>query len=212
MRCGDCTLKETFPELYCLSRTKDSSVAEVMCWASGRIYWNFHFRHPLQDGEEESFDRFMDTFILQKCGGLVLIRFVGSQQGVEVLRLEIFIFFSTLILSFPWRLAWQSKVPQRVAFFSCLASLDKILTTDNLFKRRIIVLGWRYMCKRCGEVLDHLLLHCPVAFELWSLVFCLFGLHWVMPHKVIQLFESRQGKFGQHRNIDFWRLMPHCLM
>ena len=78
---------------------KDSSVAEVMCWASGRIYWNFHFRHPLQDGEEESFDRFMDTFILQKCRGLVLIRFVGSQQGVEVLRLEIFIFFSTLILS-----------------------------------------------------------------------------------------------------------------
>ena len=151
-------------------------------------------------------------FILQKCGGLVLIRFVGSQQGVEILRLEIFIFFSTLILSFPWRLAWQSKVPPRVAFFSCLASLDKILTTDNLFKRRIIVLGWCYMCKRCGEVLDHLLLPCPVAFELWSLVFCLFGLHWVMPHKVIQLFESRQGKFGQHRNIDFWRLMPHCLM
>ena len=68
------------------------------------------------------------------------------------------------------------------------------------------------MCKRCGEVLDHLLLPCPVAFELWSLVFCLFGLHWVMPHKVIQLFESRQGKFGRHRNIDFWRLMPHCLM
>ena len=99
MWCGDCTLKETFPELYCLSRTKDSSVAEVMCWASGRIYWNFHFCHPLQDGEEESFDRFMDTFILQKCGGLVLIRFVGSQQEVEVLRLEIFIFFSTLILS-----------------------------------------------------------------------------------------------------------------
>ena len=96
---GDCTLKATFLELYCLSRTKDSSVAEVMRWASGRIYWNFHFRHPLQDGEEESFDRFMDTFILQKCGGLVLIRFVGSQQGVEVLRLEIFIFFSTLILS-----------------------------------------------------------------------------------------------------------------
>ena len=30
--------------------------------------------------------------------------------------------------------------------------------------------------------------------------------------KVIELFESWQGKFGQHRNIDFWRLVPHCLM
>ena len=33
-----------------------------------------------------------------------------------------------------------------------------------------------------------------------------------MPHKVIELFESWQGKFGQHRNIDFWRLVPHCLI
>ena len=112
---------------------------------------------------------------------------------------------------FPWRLVWQSKVGPRVAFFSWSTSLGKILTTDNLRKRRIIVLDWCYMCKRCGELVDHLLLHCPVAFELWSLVFCLFGLHWVMPHKVIELFESWQGKFGRHRNIDFWRLVPHCL-
>ena len=100
---------------------------------------------------------------------------------------------------------WQSKGPPRVAFFSWLASLGKVFTTDNLCKRCIIVLDWCYMCKRCGESVDHLLLHCPVAFELWSLVFCLFGLHWVMPHKVIELF-------GRHRNIDFWRLVPHCLM
>ena len=68
------------------------------------------------------------------------------------------------------------------------------------------------MCRRCGKSVDHLLLHCPIAFELWSLVFCLLGLHWVMPHKVFELFESWQGKFRQHRNIDFWRLMPHWLM
>ena len=41
------------------------------------------------------------------------------------------------------------------------------------------------MSKRCGESVDHLLFHCPIAFELWSLVFCLFGLHWVMPLKVL---------------------------
>ena len=33
-----------------------------------------------------------------------------------------------------------------------------------------------------------------------------------MPHKVFELFESWQGKFGWHHNIDFWRLVPHCLM
>ena len=104
---------------------------------------------------------------------------------------------------------WQSKVPLRVAFFSWSTALGKILTTDNLRKRSIIVLDWCYMCKRCGESVDHLLLHCPIASELWSLVFCLFGIHWVMSLKV---FECWQGKFKQHRNIDFWRLVLHCLM
>ena len=60
--------------------------------------------------------------------------------------------------------------------------------------------------------MDHLLLHCPIACELWSLVFCLFGIHWVMPHKVIELFESWQCMFGRHRNIELWRIVPHCLL
>ena len=68
------------------------------------------------------------------------------------------------------------------------------------------------MCKRCGKSVDHLLLHCPIAWELWSLVFCLCGIHWVMPHTVIELFESWQGNFGQHRNVDVWRLGPLCLI
>ena len=31
------------------------------------------------------------------------------------------------------------------------------------------------MCKRCGESMDHLLLHCPIAYEFWTMVFCLFS-------------------------------------
>ena len=46
-------------ELYCISRTKDSSVAEVMCWSGGRIQWDAKFRHPPQDWKQESFDLFM---------------------------------------------------------------------------------------------------------------------------------------------------------
>ena len=68
------------------------------------------------------------------------------------------------------------------------------------------------MCKRCGESVDHLLLHCLIASELWSLVFSLFGIHCVMPYKVIELFESWQGKFGCHCNTGLWRLVPHYLM
>ena len=107
----------------------------------------------------------------------MLVRFVGNLQGIEVLRLEVIIApYPPTFVSFPWRMIWQSKVPPRVAFFSWSASLGKILTTDNLRKRRVMVLDWCYMCKRCGESMDHLLLHCSIAWELWSMVFCLFGI------------------------------------
>ena len=38
--CGDCTFQEAFPEFYCLSRSKDSLVGEVMGWFAGRFHWN----------------------------------------------------------------------------------------------------------------------------------------------------------------------------
>ena len=34
----------------------------------------------------------------------------------------------------------------------------------------------------------------------------------VMPHKVIELFESWQDMFGRHRNIELWRIVLHCLL
>ena len=37
------------------------------------------------------------------------------------------------------------------------------------------------MCKWSGESDDHLLLHCPVACELWSMVFGMFGVQRVLP-------------------------------
>jgi hypothetical protein len=36
------------------------------------------------------------------------------------------------------------------------------------------------MCKKSEESIDHFLLHCEVARELWSSLFHLFGVDWVM--------------------------------
>ena len=33
--CGDCTLKEAFPKFYCISKARESSIAEVMCFFWG---------------------------------------------------------------------------------------------------------------------------------------------------------------------------------
>jgi hypothetical protein len=41
------------------------------------------------------------------------------------------------------------------------------------------------MCKRGKKSIGHLLLHCGVARELWSVIFTLFEFHWVMLARVI---------------------------
>ena len=43
------------------------------------------------------------------------------------------------------------------------------------------------MCKSSGESVDHLVLHCPVARDLRSMVLGLFGVSWVMLHTVLGL-------------------------
>ena len=134
--CGDRTLQKAFPELYCISRTKDSSVAEVMCWSGGRIHWDAKFCRPPPDWEQESFDLFMDMVYFTTVRGLGPDRVCwkpARSRGFEVRGFYLSFYPSTL-LSFPWRMIWNSKVPPMVAFSSWSASLGKILTTDNLRK------------------------------------------------------------------------------
>ena len=44
------------------------------------------------------------------------------------------------------------------------------------------------------------------------MVFCLFGIHWVMQYRVVKLLASWLVKFGRHRNVALWRFVPHCLL
>ena len=93
-----------------------------------------------------------------------------------------------------------------MALFSWTAALGKILTGDNLRRRRIILV----MGKADGESVDHHLLHCPYAQELWDMIFALFGIHWVMPKRVIDVFNCWQGCLGRQQNDVIGKAIPHC--
>ena len=113
---------------------------------------------------------------------------------------------------FLWRSVWKAKVPSRVAFFLWTTTLGKILTIDNLRKRRVIITDWCCMCKAGGESANHLLLHCPVAGELWNMIFSLFGVPWVMPRGVVDLLYRWNGCLGRSEARKIWKAIPHCIM
>uniref|UniRef100_A0A2N9IIB8 Reverse transcriptase zinc-binding domain-containing protein n=1 Tax=Fagus sylvatica TaxID=28930 RepID=A0A2N9IIB8_FAGSY len=143
------------------------------------------------------------------------LEFSGGKGGTTIGRLETFVsiqrgkkfevksYYKALIRSaqspFPWRNVWKVKFPTRIAFFTWTAALGKILTIDNLRKRKVIITDWCCMCKRGGESVSHLLLHCPVSQELWGLVFALFWVSWVMPQDVEDLLACWAGRFGDLR-------------
>ena len=95
-------------------------------------------------------------------------------------------------------------------FFIWTTILGNILTIDNLRKLWILILDWCCMCN--GESVDHLLIRSPIAFDLKSMVFTLFGIHWVMPKTVEELLACWQGKFGSHQNSAIRIVVLHCLM
>jgi hypothetical protein len=66
--------------------------------------------------------------------------------------------------------------------------LGKVLTLDNLRKRQLTMINRCCMCKSDGETVDHLFLHCEVARALLYAIFSCFGLNWVMPKRVVDLF------------------------
>ena len=68
------------------------------------------------------------------------------------------------------------------------------------------------MCKSSSESLNHLLIPCSVAQELWNLILLLFGTSWVMPSGVVDLLSCWSGRWVKSEGGKIWKAILHCLM
>uniref|UniRef100_A0A2N9I8D0 non-specific serine/threonine protein kinase n=1 Tax=Fagus sylvatica TaxID=28930 RepID=A0A2N9I8D0_FAGSY len=87
-----------FPDLFCIARDKEASVAAHMQLRNDSLHWEIKFNRAAHDWELESISTFFELLYSAKA-----------------------------------------KVPPRVAFFTWLASLGKLLTADNLRRQNIIL-------------------------------------------------------------------------
>ena len=57
-----------------------------------------------------------------------------------------------------------------------------------------------------------LLIHCPIAYALWNMIFKLFGVMWVMPEGVEDLLNNWNRRLGGPKSYTIQSKIPHCLM
>ncbi|KAG7985003.1 hypothetical protein I3843_03G002700 [Carya illinoinensis] len=69
-----------------------------------------------------------------------------------------------------------------------------------------MVLDWCCMCKKNGESVDHLFLHCEVARTMWAYFFTGLGVAWVMPRRLVDFLVYRRGLRGDLQVAVIWKM------
>ena len=156
-------------------------------------------RHPLKSGPIGLYlEGFPCKYIYILSHYQILMKTTfKTKKFSEILRVGIQGFFLTDLYSF------------KIRSFLWTMALGRILTSNNLRKRQVVVIDWCCMSKKDGETIDHLLLHWPLARELWNMEFSLIGVSWVMPRGIVKLWAA---KFNKCKSAVIWSMIPHCLM
>ena len=213
--CGDTALMDQFSLLFNCSSNREATIEAVLNRpdSGGVGDWNVTFTWGFNDWEVEIV---VELFQLLSSYAVPImapdgVKWKCNKAGAFDSRS----FYAVLNVRpgvvFPWKMIWKVKAPPRVAFFIWFAAWGKILTCENLRLRGYTMVGWCCMCKRDGEMVDHLLIHCAAAQVLWNYVFQAFHIQWVISRSVVDLLFGWWNWFGRHHS-HIWNLVPLCLM
>lgn len=89
---------------------------------------------------------------------------------------------------FPLKDLWRCKIPSKVVFFAWIALKGKIFTLDNFQRRGISLPNICFLCHCVEEFVDHILIHCPFALEVWFMFLQEVNLSWVMLNYISSFF------------------------
>ena len=83
----------------------------------------------------------------------------------------------------------------------------KILTGDNLIKRVISLVDRVACAKVVVRLVDHMLLRCDIAYEMWTSTFLVFEVQLVMPKGIVKLLSGWRDWFSKYSSFA-WNLAP----
>ncbi|KAM7507518.1 hypothetical protein LguiA_017971 [Lonicera macranthoides] len=109
----------------------------------------------------------------------------------------------------PHDMVWKNGVPSKMKVLAWLAAHKKVSTADLLqIRRPYLQLSplWCVMCKRSGESLDHLLLHCSFVHSIWCNIRSDFDMVAALPSSWHNLLIERwYFKGDKKKSKKLWR-------
>lgn len=122
---------------------------------------------------------------------------------------------NALVVNSAFDLIWRNIAPHRVQRFGWLVHLGRIKSSEYLFRLGIIRNEEEACCKFCLselETVDHLLLHCQPVWQLWSKIMYWWGVKWVSPKSVVDLFFWWKDWTMNKQKRLIWEAFPMAVL
>ncbi|XP_071688367.1 uncharacterized protein [Rutidosis leptorrhynchoides] len=116
---------------------------------------------------------------------------------------------SNLNVEFDWvNVVWSKSIPSKIAIFHWLAIQGGIPVKEVFHFRHCLRDGSDDKCGWCSdiELIDHLLLHCPWSYSIWTAMFKWWNIYWVMPSSVSEFSLDCYKGLGINAS-KFWSLI-----
>lgn len=132
---GEGSLRDSFPQLYAISLQKEVFVGQV--WSPQG--WELIFKRAINDWEIGEFARLLEVLHSQPALSMKpdSVRWKNHSKGMFTVKSCYWKLNTLQSLTdiWPWKMAWQTKTPPKVACFAWLVGRRACLTHEVLQKR-----------------------------------------------------------------------------
>lgn len=220
------SLRSSFPRIFNICLQKDETIADVWNRKESDGSWSFQFRRRVFGWEQEDYNNliamldelyasinpnseFSDHLSWEACSSKIFsvssLYKIVSSHGILSDESD------RKIL----QLIWNCKAPLKVQCFGWMAFLGKLKTGEHLLRIGILTNYQDALCKFCGECIEsinHSLLHCFMTWKIWCKILGWWGIQWVLPPSLSDLFLW----WGYHRHKSMakstWECIPLAIL
>lgn len=189
-------LKSLYPILFSIAINRNASISSMGFWNGDKWIWTLAWSRELRVRdliEQKSLLSLLkeaiislsshDEFVWAHCkAGKFTVKSLSYELDKELGQ-------NSQIMSAK---VWRGLVPPRIEIFVWLACHGKLNTKAKLAKLQIIPAD-QDLCPLCGgnsESVDHLFIHCPFSWKIWSWWLNIWHVAWVTPSSIKDLLSS----------------------